>query len=493
MALNQIAGASSQSAARSAAMDPISAALGGEAMPSDGSSDQAIAPFAAELAAAMEDGGQSLPAEGEGQELLMASLAAVQQVQQLADPVTAGQLAQSQQTVQADQSVLLAGVPGLAQGQTPVIEDPAVSTDGVTSDVVGVQVTAQPSGTGLPSGLPGLAPVASSTASAQAPETAVAQTAAPQQSAASGIANSLAVATAASAGVSTGASGASQQTTPTASSGVATPVSAAVPTLSPDGVQPTVSGTGGQASGQAGTDDHASSPDQAALAATLAQQAANHGETTAAKGVSGAPVNLSNDGAPAIAATRAGAETAVAADAARQNGARIEGPSAVSSAQAAEAAARADNRLEAARASLGSGALNVEVLKLTRQGGGRAVLEVTPPNQGPIRLDLQLDGAGRASLVIEGLSDSMKARLESTAHFLRQDMAQLGLALNLEMRERNDQNAMAQAFAQGQSGRGGQGGREAAGSASAGNALASRNMAPAGRSNAVEDGIHLVA
>lgn len=487
MALNQIAGASSQSAARSAAMDPVSAALGGEAMPSDGSSDQAIAPFAAELAAAMEDGGQSLPAEGEGQELLMASLAAVQQVQQLADPVTAGQLAQSQQTVQADQSVLLAAVPGLAQGQTPVIEDPAVSTDGVTSDAVGVQVTAQPSGTGLPSGLPGLAPVASSTASAQAPETAVAQTAA------SGIANSLAVATAASAGVSTGASGASQQTTPTASSGVATPVSAAVPTLSPDGVQPTVSGTGGQASGQAGADDHASSPDQAALAATLAQQAANHGETAAAKGVSGAPVNLSNDGAPAIAATRAGAETAVAADAARQNGARIEGPSAVSSAQAAEAAARADNRLEAARASLGSGALNVEVLKLTRQGGGRAVLEVTPPNQGPIRLDLQLDGAGRASLVIEGLSDSMKARLESTAHFLRQDMAQLGLALNLEMRERNDQNAMAQAFAQGQSGRGGQGGREAAGSASAGNALASRNMAPAGRSNAVEDGIHLVA
>ena len=484
MALNQIAGASSRSAARAAAMDPVSAALGSDAMASDASSDQPIAPFAAELAAAMEDGGQSLPADVGGQELLMASLAAVQQVQQITDPAAAVPAAQP------DQIMLLAAVPGLVQGQSTAVEVAGISTEGVTADSVSIPVAADPTGTGTPNMLPGLT-VNASSVSAEAPDATALQAAASQQTTASGTANSLAVAAAASAGVSTGVAGTSQQTPSTAPSGATLQTS--VPTASPDAVQPAVSGAGGQASGQAGADDHSSTADQTALAATVAQQAVVQGEAGTAKGTSAAPVNLSNDGSPLIASTRVGAEAGVAADAARQNGTRIDGPTAVSSTQAAEAAARADNRLEAARASLGSGALNVEVLKLTRQGGGRAVLEVTPPNQGPIRLDLQLDGAGRASLVIEGLSDSMKARLESTAHFLRQDMAQLGLALNLEMRERNDQNAMAQAFAQGQSGRGGQGGREATGSASGGNSPASRNMAPAGRSNAVEDGIHLVA
>jgi hypothetical protein len=484
MALNQIAGASSQSAARSAAMDPVSAALGGEAMSSDGSSDPAIAPFAAELAAAMEDGGQSLPAEGQGQELLMASLAAVQQVQQITDPAAAVP------AVQAEQIVLLAGVPV----QSTAVELPGVSTEGAIVDPVGVPEDVQPV-IAVPSGVPGLAAASSPGVLSGAPDATVADAVASQQTTSgSGIATSMAVATAASAGVSAGVTGTSQQSSPTIASGEAAKVSAATPAVSPDAVQPAVSGSGGQASGQAGADEHhSSSQDQSALAATLAQQTPIQGEAGAAKGVSGAPINLSSDGSPAIATTRVGAESAVAANAVRQNGVRVDGPSAVSSAQAAEAAARADNRLEAARASLGSGALNVEVLKLTRQGGGRAVLEVTPPNQGPIRLDLQLDGAGRASLVIEGLSDSMKARLESTAHFLRQDMAQLGLALNLEMRERNDQSAMAQAFAQGQSGRGGQGGREADGQGSGVPSTVSRNMAPAGRSNAVEDGIHLVA
>jgi hypothetical protein len=192
---------------------------------------------------------------------------------------------------------------------------------------------------------------------------------------------------------------------------------------------------------------------------------------------------------------------AVAADAARQLVQKLEGSGAAAAgqsslSQSAEASARAESKLEAARASLGTGPLNVEILKLTRQGGGRAVLEVTPPNQGPIRIDLQLDGAGRASLVVEGLSDSMKARLESSAHFLRQDMAQMGLALNLEMRERNDSGGAAQAFAQSQSGQSGQGGSRDQGSIHA-NALATSSVAGnnsvAQRSAAVDDGIHLVA
>jgi len=188
---------------------------------------------------------------------------------------------------------------------------------------------------------------------------------------------------------------------------------------------------------------------------------------------------------------------AAAGDAARQSAQRIDGTTGVSAAQSAEAAAaaRAESRLEAARASLGSGPLNVEVLKLTRQGGGRAVLEVTPPNQGPIRLDLQLDGAGRASLIVEGLTESMKARLESSAHFLRQDMAQMGLALNLEMRERNDSNPSAQSFAQG-FGQSGQGSNSRSGSTQSGSATSGQeigNLPGARKSNVVEDGVHLVA
>jgi len=208
-----------------------------------------------------------------------------------------------------------------------------------------------------------------------------------------------------------------------------------------------------------------------------------------------------NDLGNIIVTTKSNADAiAASGDSARQSAQRIDGASAAgaagSAAQSAEAA-RAESRLEATRASLGSGPLNVEVLKLTRQGGGRAVLEVTPPNQGPIRLDLQLDGAGRASLVVEGLTDSMKARLESSAHFLRQDMASMGLALNLEMRERNDSNgqAQAQAFGQGQFGQSRQQDREAGAGATQASTSgqASGNIPGARRSPVKDDGIHLVA
>ena len=206
-----------------------------------------------------------------------------------------------------------------------------------------------------------------------------------------------------------------------------------------------------------------------------------------------------NDLGNVILTTKSNADAiAASADSARQSAQRVDGAAATgaaaASAQSAEAA-RAESRLEAARASLGSGPLNVEVLKLTRQGGGRAVLEVTPPNQGPIRIDLQLDGAGRASLVVEGLTDSMKARLESSAHFLRQDMASMGLALNLEMRERNDSNAQAQAFGQGQFDQSRQNDREvgAGQTQSSMSGQAPGNVSGARRSTVTDDGIHLVA
>ena len=161
----------------------------------------------------------------------------------------------------------------------------------------------------------------------------------------------------------------------------------------------------------------------------------------------------------------------------------------------AQMAARTESRVEALRASLGSGPINMEVLKLTSAGGGRAVIEVTPPNQGPIRLDLQLDGNGKANLVVDGLTDSMKARLESSAGFLRQDMAGMGLTLNLELRERNDGQAAMQ-FSQQFSGSNQSGG---SGSSRADNGQGAAIVgltAPAGRgqsSTSTDNGVNLYA
>jgi hypothetical protein len=161
----------------------------------------------------------------------------------------------------------------------------------------------------------------------------------------------------------------------------------------------------------------------------------------------------------------------------------------------AQLAARTESRVEALRASLGSGPVNMEVLKLTSAGGGRAVIEVTPPNQGPIRLDLQLDGNGKANLVVDGLTDSMKARLESSAGFLRQDMAGMGLTLNLELRERNDGQAAMQ-FSQQFSGSNQSGG--SSGSGTSGRPTADTNglMGPVGRgqsSTSTDNGVNLYA
>ena len=261
---------------------------------------------------------------------------------------------------------------------------------------------------------------------------------------------------------------------------------------------------------QQGQQKHSNSEDQSGLgnadrqpsiaeqagATELSSESDSPERTTKQTAMAG---TAANDLGNVILTTKSNADAiAASADSARQSAQRVDGAAATgaaaASAQSAESA-RAESRLEAARASLGSGPLNVEVLKLTRQGGGRAVLEVTPPNQGPIRIDLQLDGAGRASLVVEGLTDSMKARLESSAHFLRQDMASMGLALNLEMRERNDSNAQAQAFGQGQFGQSRQNDREvgAGQTQSSMSGQASGNISGAKRSTLTDDGIHLVA
>lgn len=97
-------------------------------------------------------------------------------------------------------------------------------------------------------------------------------------------------------------------------------------------------------------------------------------------------------------------------------------------------------RLEPQQASLSAGPLHVEVMRVLREGGGRVILEVTPPDQGAIQLDLRLDGNGRAYLIVEGASDSTKARLEQGGAQLKEQLAELGLSLNLDMRDRSSQS-----------------------------------------------------
>jgi hypothetical protein len=97
-------------------------------------------------------------------------------------------------------------------------------------------------------------------------------------------------------------------------------------------------------------------------------------------------------------------------------------------------------KLEPQQASLSSGPLHVEVMRVLREGGGRVIMEVTPPDQGAIQLDLRLDGNGRAYLIVEGASDSTKARLEQGGSQLKEQLAQMGLSLSLDMRDRSTES-----------------------------------------------------
>jgi hypothetical protein len=97
-------------------------------------------------------------------------------------------------------------------------------------------------------------------------------------------------------------------------------------------------------------------------------------------------------------------------------------------------------RLEPQQASLVAGPLHVEVMRVLREGGGRVIMEVTPPDQGAIQLDLRLDGNGKAYLIVEGASDSTKARLEQGGAQLKEQLEQMGLTLSLDMRDRSNQS-----------------------------------------------------
>ena len=85
--------------------------------------------------------------------------------------------------------------------------------------------------------------------------------------------------------------------------------------------------------------------------------------------------------------------------------------------------------------SLASGPLHAEILNSAKSGGGRIMLELTPPEQGTIRIDLRINASGQAHLIVEGASDATKSRLDQGGQNLKNEFAQMGLNLSLDLRQ----------------------------------------------------------
>lgn len=91
--------------------------------------------------------------------------------------------------------------------------------------------------------------------------------------------------------------------------------------------------------------------------------------------------------------------------------------------------------LKAAEVSLATGPLHEQVMNAAKSGGGRILLELTPPEQGTIRIDLRIDQSGRAHLIVEGASDATKSRLDQGGQNLKNEFTQMGLNLSLDLRQ----------------------------------------------------------
>lgn len=87
---------------------------------------------------------------------------------------------------------------------------------------------------------------------------------------------------------------------------------------------------------------------------------------------------------------------------------------------------------------LDAGAVQVEIQRMVKQGGGQVVMELTPPDQSKFTIELRLDERGSAHLVVEGVSDSTRTRLEQSAPQLHEQFQQMGLNLQLDMRQHRE-------------------------------------------------------
>jgi hypothetical protein len=92
---------------------------------------------------------------------------------------------------------------------------------------------------------------------------------------------------------------------------------------------------------------------------------------------------------------------------------------------------------------LDAGAVQVEIQRMVKQGGGHVVMELTPPDQSKFTIELKLDDKGGAYLRVEGVSDSTKTRLEQSAPQLQEQFQEMGLNLQLDMRQNRDSSSSA--------------------------------------------------
>ena len=68
-------------------------------------------------------------------------------------------------------------------------------------------------------------------------------------------------------------------------------------------------------------------------------------------------------------------------------------------------------------------------------------MELTPPDQSKFTIELKLDEVGGAYLRVEGVSDSTKTRLEQSAPQLQEQFQEMGLNLQLDMRQNKDSSS----------------------------------------------------
>lgn len=85
-------------------------------------------------------------------------------------------------------------------------------------------------------------------------------------------------------------------------------------------------------------------------------------------------------------------------------------------------------------------AVQIELVRMIRDGGGQVMIKLTPPDDSTFRIDLRMDNSGGATLVVDGASDSVRSRLEQGADTLRTQFSAMGFDLELSMNNPDTQS-----------------------------------------------------
>lgn len=97
-------------------------------------------------------------------------------------------------------------------------------------------------------------------------------------------------------------------------------------------------------------------------------------------------------------------------------------------------------------------AVQVELVRMIKDGGGQVMMKLTPPDEGSFRIDLSLDPERGVRIFVEGASDSVRTRLEQGAEQLREQFSQMGFNLQLDMHSRREASGQDAGFGFAESG-----------------------------------------